>query len=185
VPDDDTPAGPSGSSQVVFDNGAVDAAWDTVGAFDEQIGWGSCDNDDGAGCPSINWSVATDTERGDVLEIDYAGPGLAGFYIQSSTPIDMSAYAAGNVNFDIKVENPGTNNAGFVMKIDCVYPCSSGDQAIGTMGLAGWETISIPVSQLVAGGLDLTNVNTGIVIFPAAGEQSGVVFRLDNIHWSE
>ena len=40
-------------------------------------------------------------------------------------------------------------------------------QPIGPVGLDGWETVAVSVSQLVAGGLDLTNVSTGLVIWPA------------------
>jgi hypothetical protein len=73
-----------------------------------------------------------------------------------------------------------------IMKIDCVFPCTSGDQPIGVVGAGGWETISIEVAQLLAGGLSLATVNTGIVIFPDVGEQqagASVTFRIDNVRW--
>ena len=70
------------------------------------------------------------------------------------------------------------------MKADCTYPCTSGDQAIGTAGLEGWESVSVPVSRLTAGGLDLANVSTGIVIWPDHAENDGFRYRLDNVCWS-
>ena len=168
----------------VLDNGVAAAAWDQgIGAFDEQIGWGSCFGN-GEGCPSVSWSVVADPERGDVVEFDYAGPGAAGVFVQSSEGMDLSDYASASVSFDVNVVDAGTNASGFVMKVDCVFPCTSGDQPIGVVGSTGWETVRVPVSQLVEGGLDLTNVNTGLVMWPAFGEQTGVVFRLDDVKWT-
>ena len=46
-----------------------------------------------------------------------------------------------------------------------------------------WETVTWNVSDLVAAGLDLTTVNTGLVVIPAIGDQGGVVYRLDNVRW--
>ena len=51
------------------------------------------------------------------------------------------------------------------MKIDCVYPCSSGDRSLGVRGQDGWEEVSIEVDDLVDAGLSLVSVNTGIVIW--------------------
>ncbi len=178
-------APPTGLADLeVLDNGVPAAMWDQgVGAFDEQIGWGSCFGN-GEDCPSVSWDVFSDADRGDVLEVDYAGPGLAGLFVQSNDGMDLSDYAGASVSFDINVVDAGLNSSGFVMKVDCVFPCTSGDQSIGVVGQGGWETVQVPVSQLVEGGLDLTNVNTGLVIWPAAGEQSGVVFRLDDVKWT-
>ena len=77
----------------------------------------------------------------------------------------------------------GENYGGFVMKADCFFPCSSGDQEIGNVGLDGCETVEVPVAQLAAGGLNLTRVNTGLTIFPVFGETEGVIYRLDNVRW--
>ncbi|GIR69585.1 MAG: hypothetical protein CM15mP74_08360 [Halieaceae bacterium] len=72
---------------------------------------------------------------------------------------------------------------GFRNESRLYLPCSSGDKAIGTVGLDGWETVEFPVIDLVLGGLNLQSVNTGLVIFPVAGQTDGVVYRLDNIEW--
>ncbi|MFT7287854.1 MAG: beta-glucanase (GH16 family) [Halieaceae bacterium] len=167
----------------VLDNGVADPAWELgVGAFDEQISFGDCFGN-GDGCPSVGWSVVSDEERGDVLEINYPGPGFAGVFIPTATPRNLSGYANAIVSFDIKVEQAGDNTSGFVMKIDCVFPCTSGDQVVGVVGLDGWQTVTVPVSQLTAGGLSLSNVSTGLVIWPASGQQTDVIFRLDDVRW--
>ena len=180
------PAAPVGGDVelAVLDNGVAAAIWDQgVGAFDEQIGWGSCFGN-GEDCPSVGWQVVSDAERGDVLEFNYAGPGSAGVFVQSNEGMDLSDYASASVSFDVNVTDAGTNASGFVMKVDCVFPCTSGDQPIGVVGVGGWETVRVPVSQLVAGGLDLATVNTGLVMWPTFGEQTGVVFRLDDVKWT-
>ena len=38
----------------------------------------------------------------------------------------------------------GATDVGMTMKIDCVFPCSSGDQGIGKVGDGAWETVEIP-----------------------------------------
>ncbi len=176
--------GAVGGQQAVFDNGSVDSLWNAgIQAFDEQISYNSCGGN-GEDCPSIAWDFVNDSERGSVLEVTNAGPGLAGLFFSADPYTDMSAFSGGTISFDIKVMDEGTNTSGFYMKVDCVYPCTSNDQAIGVVGLSGWETVTVDVDQLVGAGLDLSTVNTGLVLFPAGGQQTGVVYRLDNVYWS-
>ena len=167
----------------VLKDGAVAAAWeDGISGFDEGIGYNSCVGAGGAECPNLSWTFVEDDERGSVLQVEH-GAGFAGLFFGSTETRDLSDYLNGVLTFDIKVVNAGVNTAGFVMKADCIYPCSSGDKAVGVVGLDGWETVQFPVIDLVLGGLNLQRVNTGLVIFPVAGQTEGVVYRLDNIEW--
>ena len=79
--------------------------WDAgLNAFDEAIGYSECNNDGGAACPSINWQQVSDAERGNVLEIEHAQAGdFAGFFIKSSTPVNLSDFRQGALLFDIKI----------------------------------------------------------------------------------
>jgi beta-glucanase (GH16 family) len=176
----------------VFDN-AVDPTWDVGIAGTESPNFPLIT--DGAGAIT-RWVVADgttlvpadDPARGNVIEATVGGtaPEFGLLFIQSSTPVDLSTYAAGSVVFDIFVVDYGTNTNGMMMKIDCVFPCTSGDQSIGVVGDGQWETVSIPVSQLVTAGLNLATVNTGIAVYPdIADQQAGadVVFRIDNVRW--
>ena len=176
-----SPPGPDQTDLLVFVDGAVDAAWDRgINAFDQAIGFGECNNDGGAGCPSISWGIVADNERGNVLEIAHSAAGnLAGVFIASNTPLDVSGFANGSVVFDIRVVSGDSN---ITMKLDCVFPCTSGDQNIGSRGETGWETVEIPFTTLTTGGLDLTNVNTGIVIW--ATNATSTVFRIDNVRFT-
>ena len=45
------------------------ATWDLgFGAYDQAIGYGTCDNDNGDACSSITWAIVADAERGEVLK---------------------------------------------------------------------------------------------------------------------
>ena len=170
-------------SGVVFQYGQVDPQWSGgFKAFDEGIDYNECE--EASGCPNLDWEIVSDEERNDVLEIRHTGAGFAGFYIQAFDPgLDMNDFYGGYVNFDIKVVEAGSS-PGFTMKVDCIYPCGSAENDIGSVGRSGWETVSVKVTDLVASGLQLGTVTTGLVIWPSR-PQEGVVYRLDNIYWSD
>jgi beta-glucanase (GH16 family) len=189
---DDVEFFPSAATEpfVVFDD-AVDPAWDLgLTGVESASNFGTLL--DGTNGVAANWQIgaADDPFRGDVIEATVGGvPGEFGlmFFLASSPPgVDLGRYSGGSVVFDINVLDYGTNTNGMIMKVDCTDPCSSGEFALGQVGDGRWESVSIPVSQLVTGGLDLSQVNTGLVIFPDAGDQQAgatVVFQLDNVRW--
>lgn len=166
--------------QVVYDNGAVDSAWDLgLMAFDEAIQWQTCENDGGEGCPSISWSVVNDVDRGDVLEVTHApDAGLGAIFTKTSTPYDLSDYAGGTIEFDVKIIS-GDNN--LTMKIDCIYSCTSGDYPLGAVEGSDWVSLSVDINDLVGNGLSLLTIDTGIVIW--ASDHDSTVFRIDNVRW--
>jgi beta-glucanase (GH16 family) len=176
---------PPAQTKIVFDE-AVDPTWDAgITGSDSGCGW--CGYTDGTNpANKSNWQIIADEDvtHGQVIDITFNDSAEFGvWFIGSSGPVDMSAYAAGNLVFDIRVLDYGSNLSGMTMKVDCGYPCTSGDQPIGVVGAGGvWETVTIPVAQLVGTGLNLATVNTGLVVFPT--EQVGTInFRLDNIRW--
>ena len=63
------------------------------------------------------------------------------------------------------------------MKLDCIFPCTSGDRLLGSRGASGWETVEVPLADLASGGLVLERVNTGIVVW--ATGTTDTVFRID------
>ena len=170
------------STQVnVFENGAVSTLWDRgINAFDSAIGWAECNNDGGAGCPSIAWQIVNDNERGDVLEVSHSASGdVAGLFISMSSALNLSNHADGKLIFDVKVVS---GDSKITMKLDCIYPCTSGEQHLGSLGAAGWETVEISLASLANAGLNLSSVNTGIVIW--ATDTTSTIFQLDNIHFT-
>ena len=167
-------------TEVVLENGQVASTWDVgIAAFDEAIGYGDCVDDGGAGCPTVDWRWVSNPEKGTVLRASWAdNEQLAGVYFKSSSVNDFSVYARGEVVFDIRTV---LGSAGLVMKVDCGWPCTSGDQRLAQTINSDWQTISVPVSRLVNGGLDLAYVDTGLVFWPA--DRVATEIEIDNVIW--
>ena len=138
-------------TQLVVTEGAVDPFWTAgIGAFDEAIGWNDCVNDNGADCPSVNWSWQSDVERGQVLTAEWIeNHATAGIYFKSSTPRDLTAYANGYVSFDLR---SASSTANIVMKIDCVYPAPQEIFPFPQRLPRPGSRSTIPVAQLVNAG---------------------------------
>jgi len=169
---------------VVFDDAVNTDIWSNgLRASSADSGW--TDYSDPNSAFKVNWDIVTteDAERGNVIEVLFKdGSGTGVFFAQSAAGADLTAYGAGAVVFDIRVLDYGANTSGMTFKIDCFFPCGSGDKALGFIADGVWETVTFPVSQLTSSGLDLTTVNTGIVIFPTV-QQGNITFQLDNIRW--
>ena len=163
----------------VFKNGAVSSTWTGgINAFDEAINYGECNNDGGLACPSMNWSIVNDAERGEVLQVTHTQTQLAGLFFSATSPVNLSAYAAGGIAFDIKMVS---GSGAITMKLDCVYPCTSGDQVLAQNATTDWSTITVAMSQLTTAGLDINKVNTGLVIW--ANNRNNATFLLDNVRF--
>ena len=164
----------------VFADGMAGAIWDLgFGAYDQAIGYGTCDNDNGDACSSITWAIVADDERGEVLEVSrIANNQDAGFYIKTSSPYDASEFAGGTIEFDIQIIS---GDPDISMKIDCVYPCTSGNFNLGVVTGNDWQTLRVDIDDLVAQDLNLSAVDTGLVIWPTA--HAATVFRLDRVRW--
>ena len=166
----------------VFVNGEVDSAWDEgMNAADSGINWSSCSNDGGEDCPNIAWELVQDEDRGSVLQIEHSSAGQqAIFYFKTSMPKNLSLYAGGEIKFDIKTIS---GDSKYTMKVDCVYPCTSGDKSLGVRGDDGWESVTVNVDDLVGQGLILDTIDTGIVIW--AAQYTNTVFQIDNVRWED
>lgn len=164
----------------VLQSGAADAVWDLgLQAFDAGIDYNSCENDGGAECPNIAWQTVSDADRGAVMQITHSAAGVAtGFYTKTSSAVDARIYGGGNIIFDIKVISGDSN---ITMKVDCIYPCASANINLGSKGASGWETVTVNIDNLVSQNLDLSTIDTGIVIW--ATQFTSTVFQIDNVRW--
>ena len=172
---------PQSISLSVFNNGEANSAFDAgLNGQDSTNNWGtSCSQDGGAACPNLSWEIVADVDRGNVLQVAHSAAGQqAIFFVKTNSPMDLSTYSTGNIIFDIKTVSGDSN---YTMKVDCVYPCTSGDKTIGSHGSSGWETVIVPVAELVSAGLQLVSVDTGIVIWASAF--TSTIFQLDNVRW--
>ena len=176
--------GPLHAQQItlpVISDGELGDTWDGgIAAFDAaNPDYGSCIGDFGAGCPNVSWRWSQGDNAYEVLELEYPGTGmLAGVYFKASSPQDLRSFSGGTIEFDAWASEPGT---ALTLKVDCVYPCTSGDWQIpGTIG-PSWQRVSIAVDDLVDRGLDLSRIDTGLVIWPSA--LGAVIIKLDNLVW--
>lgn len=165
---------------IVFDNGLPGEHWDIgLSAFDEAINFTLCTNDNGDACPNIAWEIVNDDARGAVVEISHSPAGMiTGFFVKSSTPKDLTNFAGGTVEFDVRVIS---GDPDLTMKVDCVFPCTSGDYDLGPTGDGAWETVIVQIDDLVVQDLDLSQIDTGIVIWATA--YTDTIFRLDKVRW--
>ena len=149
----------------VVDAEGIGPTWDGgISAFDQEIDFGSCINDSGARCPNISWAwVGSDENR--FLRFEYPGSGqLAGVYFKSSIPQDFRVFQGGTLEIEARASEP---NTALTIKVDCEWPCSSGEIQLPKTLSNEWTTISISVDDLVAGELNLQNVDTGLVFWPS------------------
>ncbi|NMH65728.1 glycoside hydrolase family 16 protein [Shewanella salipaludis] len=120
-------------------------------------------------------------EHGNVRSLNF-NTNEAVAYFQSAEVNDIGSFE--RLNFDLYVEADPRASRDFVIKMDCVFPCGSGDYPITSPEIGSWSHYSIPLSELVShpgSTLDLSRVDTPLVVFPAWGNQQGVVLLVDNV----
>lgn len=167
--------------EFVLADGALVPPWDSaLGAYDEAIGYEVCLNDGGAGCPTVDWQWTNSGNRGSVLQAEWVNNGLtAGVYFKARAPQNLSAFELGTIQFEARSLS-GPIRLG--IKIDCVWPCTSGDTRTNTTLTEEWQLVTVSVDELVTQGLDLTSVDTGLVFWPT--NHQGAVIEIDNVKWS-
>lgn len=171
-----------GETVVVLDDGQVGSTWDNgILAWDQAINYEVCSNDFGAGCPTVSWGWVGSGNRGQVLQGRWSNNNQrAGIFFQTLTPTNLSRFSGGVLEFDIRAVSGA---ARVEIKVDCEYPCASGDYRFSQAVTGTWQRLSVPVSWLVDSGLDLTRVSTGLVFWPADGH-AGVTLEIDRVLWS-
>lgn len=167
--------------EIVLADGELAPPWDgALGAYDEALGYEVCLDDGGAGCPTVDWQWINSGNRGRVLQAEWENNGLtAGVYFKARAPQDLSAFAAGTIQFEARSLS-GPIRLG--IKIDCVWPCTSGDTRTNTTLSDDWRLVTVSVGDLVAQGLDLASVDTGLVFWPT--NHQGAIIEIDSVKWS-
>lgn len=131
----------------------------------------------------------SDSAHNQVLDIQFAEQTVYAGNVRMLSPdnggYDMSEFAGGKLIFDLKVINAGIQNPDVEFYLECVYPCATTPNPIKSYVINEWQTITIPVQELVERGLDLTKVTTGFMIAPTWWKSSGAHYQVDNIRWEK
>lgn len=169
---------PEPAPEIDYDPAFMDG--DEVTIFDDEV-QGPYYADFWAASGEVEISGAEDAERGTVTQFVYnANDSVA--YFQSAEGFDFSDFRA--IEFDLWVDEDPRADGGFMMKVDCIHPCGTGDVPIAQPQQGEWTSYSIELADLVAhegSSLDVTNINTPLVVMPDIGNQEGVVLRVDNV----
>ena len=140
---------------------------------------------------NLNLSVISETEgsQNKVIDIHYgnnsiysAGPRLLN-NPSLVNGVDLSEYANGSLQFDLKVIDPGVENPGIQLTIECGWPCASTFDIVEPGPLNTWKSFEIPAAHLIDRGLDIEKVMTGFQIMPEWTSQNGAHLQVDNIRW--
>ncbi|MDP5171081.1 MAG: glycoside hydrolase family 16 protein [Bacteroidia bacterium] len=134
------------------------------------------------GEPTIS-STAVAAEGDSALIFSYPGGGWGGGWFEMSTPMDMTAYAGGNIVFsllqpadmataELKLEAVGNSAAVFLIDYT---PVALGNEYV---------QYTIPIADFV--GLDLTRIRIPFALWNpknAAGDYSVMDVHIDDIYW--
>lgn len=103
---------------------------------------------------------------------------------QDLTPLKLDLSAFSYIEFDLNVVADPRADRTFMAKMDCGSPCGSGDYPIAAPDIGVWTHYKIPVVDLVnnpGSSLNVFQVDTPLVVFPAWGNQQGVIMQVDNV----
>ena len=131
-------------------------------------------------------------DQGNVIQHTYIGGETVSELI-FDTPQDLSEYAEGTVQFDLRIVNQPAGITSWAMKIDCGWPCGTGDVPLtdnvdGVTPVVGeWQTYKFNIAELLelngSDSLTIDNVTSPLVLVPQpwSNEQIGVVIQIDNL----
>jgi len=131
----------------------------------------------------IDVSLVEDDERGMVQQFRFnTDQGVGYWQSPGQQGFDFSGFKF--LEFDLlRMADPRGTDAMF-MKIDCFHPCSSGEVPMEQSPLGEWKTYRMSLKDIgknPGSSLNLTNVNTPLVLMPTWDNQQGVILRVDNV----
>ena len=171
----------------------IDPTWSNFGSWDTVV---NALYDDGVN-NHVKWKKIFSGEpgRNDVMDVTFSDSGAWGSFY-AITPnfngIDMSAFNNGYVAFDMKVIAAGDPGAKFIFSINCgdenygagPAGCQGADIELDKSIVGVWQEVRIPVADIIASGVDLTDVGTGFHFSTTWGvSQAGIHVQFDNIRW--
>lgn len=169
----------SGTELLVTAFGQIGPTWDRgIAAFDAQNGYQSCFNDLGAACPNVNWKWLT-ADGDSFIRLEYPGTKqLAAVYFKASIPQDFTVFTGGVIEITARASAPDTS---LTIKVDCDHPCGTTDIRLSQRLDPEWRLITVEVDMLIERGLDISSVDTGLVLWPS--DLALVDIDIKNIVW--
>lgn len=140
----------------------------------------------------VQWSIIdTDSTHNKVVDVKLSdnnrrGQFFIGYPDSKPSTQDLSQFQTGSLEFDLRVLNFGdaynaeSGGIKFVVRMDCVWPCAAHETPIIIPTLDTWTHISLPMSDLINSGLDMSKISASFVLVPY-GNQAGLHFQLDNV----
>ena len=129
----------------------------------------------------IGVTLADDAKRGKVTQFNFkTDQGVA--YWQGPLGFDFSEFKFLEFDMQRLVDPRGIDS--LLMKMDCFYPCSTGEVPLEDGPIGEWKSYRISLEKLKkhpGSSLDLTNVNTPLVLLPDWDNQKNVVLRVDSV----
>lgn len=188
--------GCSGADGEIFNNCLVTGELTSYVYYETGIGETSID---GEMSSHIQWSIvdSEDDDHGNVIEVIFNAldptdlrndSGWFGITVGQGRPsIDLSEYANGAINFDVKIIQNGFYKDMLEFSMDCGWPCSSEPLWVQEpAGIGEWKSYSIPLDRAIRSGLDISKVYIPFMFKPAWGFQRGqYIFQIDNIKISK
>lgn len=120
------------------------------------------------------------------ISITYANTNLGnGLLYINGAGIDLSRYSSGKLAMDLQVASYGSNTTGLAIKLESANSCVSNDVPIGRPAVGQWQTIVLPMSQVLANQQTCYSMSSfnSFNIFPTWGDQVGVQFKVRNIRF--
>ncbi|RYY02123.1 MAG: hypothetical protein EOO53_13865 [Gammaproteobacteria bacterium] len=140
----------------------------------------------------VQWSVLdSNSEHNKVLDVTFSdsarkGQVSFGHPGENASVQDLSQFQTGSIQFDIRILNFGSafdNEKGgvvFALRTDCLWPCAAHEMVVTVQQLDTWVHIELPMSSMIASGLDISKVNYSLIFVPQ-GPQANLHFQIDNV----
>lgn len=145
--------------------------------------WDCC----GGSTPTV---VTDDAAHGSVAEFSVLGsPDTVQGFDSRSAGTPYSASATGVFSFEMKVVTAPAAGTPWILKIEDTGESDTGDINLNTSKegvepvTGEWQTYSFDVATLANAGLNVSAIDV-IMMFPAWGQGSGAVYRIDNVQFT-
>ncbi len=179
-----------GEEGVIFRD-CVDPSWRGISSWEMSHSRYVSFSSEPNGGDLVAWQVieADSEARGNVIDVRFSdAPANGRLRFHTSSPghaEDMSDYATGTIEFDLRVLDWGKSDDALVVRVVCGHPCASEPTRVRVPSTGEWHTIKLDIAQLIDKGLDVANVDIGLAISPVWNRMQGVHFQMDNIHWAK